>query len=70
MTRNNSRVAPYFWFPAVLVSIYAVLFWDNPTALMTGFFVGCMLYVLIYRHLTQAKRRHIKPDRLLPEENN
>lgn len=53
ITRNNSRVAPYLWPAASLGSLFATLFWQKTPLLMLASFMGCALYVFIYRRLTK-----------------
>lgn len=55
ITINNSRVAPYIWFVAMLNAIFAVILWQSTAMLMAASFAGCALYVLVYRRLTSFR---------------
>ena len=55
ITSNNSRVAPYIWFVAMLNAIFAVIFWQSTAILMAASLAGCALYVLAYNRLTSFR---------------
>jgi UDP-N-acetylmuramyl pentapeptide phosphotransferase/UDP-N-acetylglucosamine-1-phosphate transferase len=52
-TQKNSRVAPFFWLAASLISIFAAIFWQSPPILMMAALTGCAFYVLFYRRMTK-----------------
>lgn len=53
--KRNSKVAPYFWVLAVILSIAGALFHEHTTALASIFFIYSILYVTIYTRITAWK---------------
>jgi len=51
LTRQNSRVAPYFWLMSVCCALPAILLWRETGWLVSVSLVFCAGYVLVYRRL-------------------
>jgi UDP-N-acetylmuramyl pentapeptide phosphotransferase/UDP-N-acetylglucosamine-1-phosphate transferase len=53
LTRQNSRVAPYFWLMSVCCAVPAILLWRETGWLVSVSLVFCAGYVLVYRKLSR-----------------
>ncbi|MBM4200033.1 MAG: hypothetical protein FJ189_01940 [Gammaproteobacteria bacterium] len=56
---RNSRVAPYLWFQAAMLSVLGVLFWDSTDSLVILFLLYALFYVINHRWLSSYRRRAI-----------
>jgi UDP-N-acetylmuramyl pentapeptide phosphotransferase/UDP-N-acetylglucosamine-1-phosphate transferase len=53
MTRQNSKVAPYFWIMTLCCAVPAVLLWKETVWLVSASVVFCLAYVLLYHRLSK-----------------
>jgi UDP-N-acetylmuramyl pentapeptide phosphotransferase/UDP-N-acetylglucosamine-1-phosphate transferase len=56
VTKQNSRVAPYFWLMSVGCAVPALLLWGNSTWLITISLLFCVGYTLLYRALSKQSQ--------------
>src|SRR5262249_55743983 len=54
LTRQNSRVAPYFWLMSAGCAIAALFFWKETVWLVSISLVFCAGYVLVYNRLVRS----------------
>jgi UDP-N-acetylmuramyl pentapeptide phosphotransferase/UDP-N-acetylglucosamine-1-phosphate transferase len=54
LTRDNSRVAPYFWAMSLSCALPAVLLWKETSWLISVSLLFCVAYVLVYYRLSKA----------------
>jgi UDP-N-acetylmuramyl pentapeptide phosphotransferase/UDP-N-acetylglucosamine-1-phosphate transferase len=54
LTRQNSRVAPYFWLMSLCCAAPALLLWKNTIGLVSASLLFCAGYVLLYYRFARS----------------